>query len=108
MNVKAPKAGPRFAIPSYVVSVRGEHGSMVTNDRALVASQVECYLSSRPGGVVDVEYFEQCGHCRGSGRKLVSRRTSKSKPCPACKGTPELVTQMRVQTFVGPAWSPAA
>ncbi len=103
------KLGPRFAIPSYVVSVRGEHGSMVTGDPGLIEGQAECYLASRPGGVVDVEYSEHCGHCRGAGSLAKRGRTLFArKPCPVCKGAPELVAPMRIKTFVGPAWSPTA
>lgn len=105
--MKAEKFGPRFAVPSYIVSVRGEHGSMVTSDPAQIAGQAECYLSSRPGGVVDVDYFEQCGRCKGAGTLAKRGRVRFArKPCPTCKGQPELVPAMRIKSFVGPAWAP--
>lgn len=101
------KFGPRFAIPSFMAKVRGEHGCSCMSTMTSALAQANCYLSSRPQGVVDIEYSEQCGHCRGSGRVPGKRRLS-WHPCKVCKGQPELTPDMRVATVSGKEWSPFA
>lgn len=87
---RAIKYGPRYAVPSYLVQVRGESGCMMTGNPDSAAAQVACYLESRPGGICDVTYSEHCAYCRGNGRYLASRRTLKWLPCKVCKGAPDL------------------
>lgn len=87
---RAPSFGPRFIVPTYTVSVRGEHGCMMTGNPAYAAAQVACYRESRPAAVgVDVTYSEHCAHCRGNGRVAGARRMS-WKPCKRCNGEPDL------------------
>lgn len=95
---KAVKFGPVFARASYTVKVRGEHGCAVYGNSD-VSAQVECYLSTRPHGVVDVFYSESCGHCSGSGRVCTNRRMMRWAPCPACKGNPEIQADTLIATF---------
>ncbi len=107
-NRKAEKHGPRYAIATFTVRVRGEMGCSMMHTLDAVKVQADCYLSSRPAGVVDVEYSEQCGHCRGAGRVSKNRRKLAWKPCPVCKGCPELIEEMRIATFTGAQWSDRA
>jgi hypothetical protein len=102
----ATKFGPRYAIPNFLVAVRGEHGCAILSNRSFVKEQADCYLSSRPGAVVDVEYFETCGHCRGSGRTQGARQYH-WVVCKACKGVPS-TDSFRIQSFVGNERSPNA
>lgn len=81
--------GPRYVVPSYTVAPQGSHGCAVLSTPAHAASQVACYLESRPGGACDVTYSELCGHCRGNGRVPGKRRLS-WRPCKACNGEPEV------------------
>ena len=105
MSNTKQKFGPRYVIATYIVRVRGELGCSMVSTPALAAEQADCYLSSRPAGVVDVEYSESCGHCRGSGR-VAGRARMSWKPCPVCAGAPELLPDVRVASYVGPAWAP--
>ncbi len=99
--------GPRFARPSWTAKVRGEHGFSVLSTASLAAEQAACYLSSRPAGVVDVEYSESCGRCAGSGRRVVAKPPRlRFAPCPACSGKGELMAEQRVASYVGPEWRP--
>lgn len=100
MANKAVKLGPVHAYSTYTVKVRGEHGCMTTSDPASIDGQAECYLASRPAGVVEVFYSEQCKCCSGAGRLLKSRRTLTWKPCPACNGQPELHADELIRTIV--------
>lgn len=100
--------GPVRKLVSYTCKVRGEHGSASYSDLSLVPEQVRCYLSSRPAGVVDVEYSECCAHCSGSGRVRIPRRIMAWKPCPVCNGAPEFCAPMRVATYSGLSWSDRA
>lgn len=92
--------GPRYARPQYTVQVRGESGCMMTSDPRMVVVQVDCYLSTRPSGIVDVAYSEQCAHCNGSGRRAGKRRLS-WRPCRACGGQPELFS-CQLTSHAGP------
>ncbi len=89
---RKPSYGPRYVVPSYLVKVRGEHGCMSTGNPVSVAVQVDCYLSSRPGGACDVTYSEHCAYCNGNGRVAGKRRMS-WQPCKRCKGRPDLHTE---------------
>lgn len=100
--------GPRYAVPCWTVTVRGECGSAMLSRAELVQEQVACYLSSRPAGVVDVEYSEHCGACGGSGRKSVGKRVRRYVNCKACKGHPFMALPMRLTTHVGPQWTDRA
>lgn len=97
-NIKSVKFGPVHATPAYTVRVRGEHGASVYSRGDLVDGQIECYLSSRPKGVCDVFYSEHCAHCSGSGRVRGNRRMLQWKPCPTCKGNPEIHTDELVRS----------
>ncbi len=90
------KHGPVHVTPSYTVRVRGEHGCSVLSRPELVRDQVECYLNSRPHGIVDVYYSEHCARCSGSGRVLKSRSTLSWGVCPACKGEPNRVLNILI------------
>lgn len=95
MSSKQRKYGPTFAVPSYVVKVRGECGCSVMSSADGADAQAACYLASRPAGVVDITYSEHCGHCRGAGRVSKNRRW---KSCPACAGAPEITPETHVVT----------
>lgn len=98
-NSKAVKFGPVFAWGNYTVKVRGESGCSVVSTLAMAEEQAACYLSSRPAGVVDVFYSEQCRCCSGAGRVVKSRKLLAWKPCPACNGAPELYADELVRTI---------
>jgi hypothetical protein len=83
------KFGPTYSIATFTARVRGEHGLSCHGTLESAESQADCYLSSRPDGVVDVVYSEQCGRCRGAGRVSKNRRMM---PCPVCKGVSETTT----------------
>lgn len=93
-SIKAATHGPVHTVHGYTVSVRGESGCAVVGTLDMVRSQAECYLSSRPVGVVDVEYYEQCGRCRGAARVCTNRRQMTWEACPVCAGRGELHTEM--------------
>lgn len=98
-RLKAVKYGPRFASATYTVKVRGEYGCASMRDPSSIQLQAECYLSSRPDGVVDVTYSEHCAACGGSGCYLHNRRTLAWKLCKTCNGTPEFVSDEFVATY---------
>ncbi len=101
-NSKAiEKHGPRYAIASFTARVRGEVGCSVLNSMQSAKEQADCYLASRPAGTVDVDYSEQCGRCRGAGRLVRGKRRRSFVRCPACKGSPELIHEVRIASFVG-------
>ena len=97
-NTKAPKFGPVHATPAYTITIRGEHGASIYGNPEHVDGQIECYLSSRPAGVVDVTYSEHCAKCSGSGRVRANRRMLSWRPCPACGGSPDLFAGVVVRT----------
>jgi hypothetical protein len=101
---KTETYGPRYASPAWIAEVRGECGCSILSTHALAVEQAKCYLSSRPAGVVDIEYREACGHCRGAGRRSLGRY--RFAACKHCKGEGLLTEQHRIQTFVGPEWKP--
>lgn len=98
----APSFGPKHKLISYTCKVRGEYGSASYSDPSFVLEQVRCYLSSRPAGVVDVEYSECCAHCSGTGRVRIPRRIMAYRECPVCKGAPELCPPIQVASYAGP------
>lgn len=98
-NTKAIKFGPVHARVTYTVKVRGEHGCSCLSSADLIDGQAECYLSSRPAGVVEVFYSEQCACCAGSGRVRGNRRVLQWKPCPACGGKGELHADELIRTI---------
>jgi len=92
------KFGPACSIASFTVKVRGELGCAVYGTLDGAEVQAACYLESRPDGVVDVFYSEQCGRCRGAGRISKNRRTLAWKPCPHCKGAGETTSDTLLAT----------
>lgn len=104
------KFGPVFAVPTYTILVRGEHGCSMMGNPSFVDNQIDCYLSSRPQGVVDVMYSEFCGHCGGQGMVAGGRpgrmlrggkRASRTpRQCPVCKGQPEVFPSTLIRTAV--------
>jgi hypothetical protein len=105
MASKAIKFGPVHAISTYAIRIRGEHGCTMTNRRDMVAGQVDCYLASQPGRVVDVFYGECCALCGGQGK--ISKRSRRvmfaHKPCPRCAGTGGVVADVLLETFAAAA-----
>jgi hypothetical protein len=104
MASKLEKFGPVHAVTTYTIRVRGEHGCAMTQHANMIEGQADCYLSSRPGGVVDVFYGESCACCGGrgdvpkKGRVLFARR-----PCPRCAGTGGNVADVLIYSIVGAA-----
>lgn len=96
---KAIKLGPVHATPYYTVKVRGESSSAIMGSPEHAAMQVECYLSSRPRGVVDVLYGELCASCKGSGRVAKRGRVRFAyTPCKVCKGSPDVTPEATIDT----------
>ncbi len=97
------KYGPVHAVATYTIRVRGESGCSMTNHVELIAGQADCYLSSRPGGAVDLFYCECCAACGGTGEvRKRGRVLFARKPCRRCAGTGGNVTDVLLQTYTHP------